>query len=244
MLAMIMVGACHGTTATPSSAPPRLGAHVYATKAFKVPFTVTVPANMPVEPAADETNFVTWGWFKSQSESEPAIRIMAPVSVFPPGNSMPSSPPANYLQYLRSLAAVGARFSDETTLNVDGHPATILTATAADGVVLDGAVGCPVPETNAKSCFALESTLVLRLAVIDLGNGVTLVAWMRTGAGSAEQANEFNDFEQMLATIRFSNRPAETTTATPTATSATRSPFTADPRLSEGTYSTGRLTLD
>jgi len=209
LMTMILLSACHNASPT----PPAADAHGYTTKSFRVPFTATVPADMPATPATDEHNFVTWGQFKTSSETEPAIRFMLPVSVFPPGSTAPTPPPANYLQYLRKLSAAGARFADETSLNVDGHPATILTATAAAGVVLDGAVGCPTTETDPKSCFALESTLVLRLSVIPLDGGLTLVAWVRTGPTATDQVSQFKHFEQMLTSIRFASRSPDASVA-------------------------------
>jgi hypothetical protein len=175
------------------------------TSAFVVPFAVEVPPVLPLAPAADEPNFLTW----LGANEGPVVRFLVPVGVIQPGSKVATATPKDYLAYLLGLAAVGARFSDQTTLRVDGRPATLLTATT-NGPELEGSLGCRIPGSGA--CFGLVSSPIIRLAVIDLGDGRTLVAWGRVNdlhtpaspaAASAEQAVAFNTFQQLLASIQF-----------------------------------------
>ena len=180
----------------------------YVTRAFSVPFEVTVPDVLPTEPSIDEPNFVTW---ESTATEGPAVRFLAPVNVFPPGATATTAPPEDYLAYLLAQAEHGAVFADRTETTVGERPATLLTATVEEA--LDGSLGCPEEDMSAGDCFGLQPELTLRMAVIDVGDR-TLLAWLRhDDSSAADVAEEFASFEEMLASVSFRDEGAVTTVA-------------------------------
>jgi hypothetical protein len=139
---------------------------------------------------------VTW----EAGSVDRALRVLVPVSVYPPGGTGRTPPPADFLGYLLAQREHGAEFSDITETTVDGRPATIVTATVADH--LDGSLGCPDEQLPAPDCFGLQPELILRIAVIDTGEQ-TLLAWVRDTRGDGSTAPEYESFMEMLATLRF-----------------------------------------
>lgn len=187
-------------TTTAETTAPVNGA-TYATKAFDVPFDVTVPAWLPNAPSIDQPDFVTW----ETPDGVRAVRALIPVAVYPPDGSGTTPPPKDYLTYLLAQADHGAHFTDQTQTTVGGRPATILTASSDDH--LEGSIGCPEATMAAGDCFGLQPDLSLRIAVIDDGDK-TLLVWLRTNVG-VDAAVELASFDQMLASIRFSDRDVE-----------------------------------
>jgi hypothetical protein len=201
---VLMAVAC-GTSDTPSdtssavAAPP--AGTTYLTTEFVPKLEVTVPAWLPHEPSADEPNFLTW--IGEGVWVDRAVRFLVPVNLYEPGSATASAPPANYLAYLAYLRTQdqhGAQFTDETTVTVGGRPATVMTATTTTS--LDGSLGCPADGIPAAGCFGLQPELTLRIAIIDATN-TTLLAWARAITGTADAAQEFDDFERMLANLQF-----------------------------------------
>ena len=133
------------------------------------------------------------------TDADRAVRVLAPVNVYPPGGTGTSPPPQDYLAYLLSQTDHGAQFTDVTTTTVGGHPATILTATTKNS--LDGSLGCQEEGMAAADCFGLQPDVVLRIAVVDAGDQ-TILIWLRNTVG-VDEADQLEDFEQMLSTIRF-----------------------------------------
>lgn len=217
---LILVGAaaCAGTSTSPgpspsteassasASASPSASEPVgerYTSTAFAVPLTVIVEPVLKSPPIADTTNLLTWDAAADDNEK---IRFLIPVEVHPPGNPTPQPPPTDYLAYLQGQASYGAFFSAVSTITVGGHAATLMTATTTRG--LNGSLGCPVigvdnPERGGVGeCFGLQPDVILRIAVIDMGSGTTLLAWARTGIEAPD--HEFNAmFERMLANLQF-----------------------------------------
>ena len=190
-----------GASTTPASARPsasELIGESYTTTSFAVPLTVIVEPVLSSPPTSDTTNLLSWDAAASDNEK---IRFLIPVEVYPPGTSTPQPPPADYLAYLQGQTAQGGQFSDVSTSSVDGHSATLMTATTTNS--LDGSLGCPVIGADpGEGCYGLQPDLILRIAVIDLGGGATLLAWARTGTDAPN--DEFNAmFERMLASIQF-----------------------------------------
>ena len=214
LLILIGAAACTGPSASPSasasteasSAPvspsPSVSEPVgdrYTTTSFAVPLTVIVEPLLKSPPISDTTNLLTWDAAADDNEK---IRFLIPVEVYPPGSSSPEPPPTDYLAYLQGQASQGAQFSDVSTITVDGHAATLMTATTTES--LNGSLGCPVLGTNdpGEACFGLQPEFILRGAVIDMGGGTILLAWARTGFEAPD--DEFNAmFERMLANLRF-----------------------------------------
>ena len=79
-----------------------------------------------------------------------------------------------------------SRFEDES------HPSGFL----------DGTLGCPEAGADQfDGCFGPQPDLLLRLAIVDVGDQ-TLLAWARTPKGAPDEAF-VEMFEQMLTTVQF-----------------------------------------
>ena len=197
-----------GTPATPASTP----ATTYASKLFVVPFDATPPAWLSTTPPVELPNFVTW----ETKDATRAVRFLVPVKLYRPGSTATSAVPKDYLAYLLGQAKQGGRFTDLVKTSVGGRPATILTATTS--TQLEGSLGCPKAGMGAGDCYGLQPDLVLRIAVVEVGDK-TLLAWLRTSRSATVQdrATASASFEQMLASVRFSNRAVQATPAGPVA---------------------------
>jgi hypothetical protein len=172
----------------------------YTSVAFVVPLTLTLNELLNPVPILDTPNLLTWDAAASDNDK---VRFLLPVEVYRPGSSTPEPPPADYLGYLQDQAENGAAFGDVTALTVDGRPATLLTGTTSTS--LNGSLGCAIKGGDPGSlldCFGLQPQFSLRIAVIDMGDNTTLLAWART---DAEVPNEpfLDRFERMLGTIEF-----------------------------------------
>jgi hypothetical protein len=108
--------------------------------------------------------------------------------------------PKDYVTYLLGLSRYGADLSAPTTLDVDGHPATVVTASTDTG--LDGSLGCQAADLPPKDCFGLQEFALLHIAVIDV-DGTTLLAWARTVSDSPDAEHDFAAFENLLGDVRF-----------------------------------------
>ena len=196
-----------GTT-VPATNDDKSGS-AYATKAFNIPFDVTLPGWLDATPSVEQPNFVTW-----QSPTvHRAVRVLVPVTIYPPDGTGPTSPPADYLDYLLAQTDRGAHFTDQTKATVGDKPATIVTATVDDS--LDGSLGCPDNTTAAHDCFGLQPEVVLRIAVVDTGT-TPLLIWLRGDIGTdMTTANE--SFAELLASIHFRDRPVQAPATTTTA---------------------------
>jgi hypothetical protein len=171
----------------------------YASTTFAVPFDVAVPAWLPSAPYAEEPNFVAWQ--ANADDIGLKVRFLVPVNVYPPGGTGPTPPPQDYLAYLRGQSDYGAHFADVTEMTVGGRPATILTVTTDRS--LDGSLGCQKEGMTAADCWGLQPGLILRIAVIPVGDE-TLLVWLRGDAGATQTFTAHLDsFEQMLANLRF-----------------------------------------
>jgi hypothetical protein len=140
----VLVSGGGGKTSAPTTAstppPASAASQTYSSKAFVVPFTVTVDAALKSPPIRDSSHFLTWDAGASQ---ENKVRFLVPVVVFRAGKETPQAPPKEYLKYLMAQAKDGAVFSNVTKITVDGHPATLMdtTGTAPEGF-LSGLLGC------------------------------------------------------------------------------------------------------
>ncbi|KOV90972.1 hypothetical protein ADK65_36570 [Streptomyces sp. NRRL B-1140] len=175
----------------------------YTSKAFAVPFTVSVPASLGTRPAQDTRTFLTW----DRSESD-KVRFLLPVVVYPPGKNEPVKPPGSYRAYLallRGLTDYHAKWRDRVGTKVDGHPATLMTATTDWS--LNGTLGCPEADGDAHDdCYGLQPEYTQRLAVIDIGARTPLVSWTTVNTDQQrDTAAEFARFEAMLRSVRFSD---------------------------------------
>jgi hypothetical protein len=168
----------------------------YSSDTFSVPFDVEVPSWLPADPSTEESHFVTW---ESTTEDR-KVRMLVPVSVYVPGEAQPTPPPSDYLAYLRTQEAVGASFTDETTLEISGRSATVLTATTDRA--LDGDLGCHAEGMAAVDCWGLQPELLLRIAVIPLEDS-TLVAWSRAVQDEPGTDEQFADFDAMVASLEL-----------------------------------------
>jgi hypothetical protein len=102
--------------------------------------------------------------------------------------------------YLDYLSELGASFDDVVETTVDGHPATVMTATTSTS--LDGSIGCHEEGLFAADCFRVQPDLILRMAVIDTEAGPLLI-WVRDIRGADDRELEYDSFDEMLASLRF-----------------------------------------
>jgi hypothetical protein len=197
----VVLAACASASPTPSAssqASVAAGAEYRATN-FSLPFMVIVGALLKSPPTSDTTGLVSWDAAASDNEK---VRFLIPVELWPPESTAPQPPPVAYLDYLRGLTAEGAVFSDESSIIVGGHQATLLTATT--GTSLDGSLGCPVQGADrSDGCFGLQPEFSLRIAVVeDMGGGTPLLAWARTASDAPDDAFVAM-FEAMLGSVQF-----------------------------------------
>ena len=200
--ALTGIAGCGVTPRSSASAPSaslsgNLG-QSYTTTSFKVPLTVVVEPLLKSPPMLETPGLLSWDALASTDEK---VRFLVPVELYPPGSSTPQPPPANYLDYLRGQASHGAKFSNISTLTIDGHPATLMTATTTIG--MDGSLGCPfIGADRGEGCYGFQPDLSLRIAVIDVGHANTLLAWARTSVSTPDDAF-VSSFERMLASVHF-----------------------------------------
>jgi hypothetical protein len=187
-------GATTSGTATASSAPP------YAARHFVPHLTVAPPPWLPAQPVLDERHFLTW--VGEGADVDRAVRFMSPVGINDPGHHPRrlSPVPRDYVAYFLGLRAHGAEITDRTTLDVDGHHATLVTARTS--TALSGSLGCPERDLDPDHCYGLQTYALVRLAMIDL-DGSWLLAWARTLPGSPTSDQDFAGFEDLLARLRF-----------------------------------------
>jgi hypothetical protein len=170
-----------------------------------LPLTVTVDAALKSPPNPDSRNLLSWD--AAASDATNAVRFLVPVELYRPGSSTPEAPPKDYLTYLQGQTKDGAEFSAATRITVDGHPATLMNVTRTIDAshpegFLDGSLGCPRRGADrAEGCFGPQPDLLLRPAVIDVGQ-TTLLAWARMNKDNPDQAF-VGMFERMLTTVRF-----------------------------------------
>jgi hypothetical protein len=207
-LALLAVGGCSsgGSTSGPAkastSSPSSPVGQTYASKAFAVPLTITVPASFfKAQPNSDTNTFLTW--FTGSEARYHKARFLLPVALYRPGQTAPEKPPKDYLTYLRGLSGQGATLADEKKITVDGHSATLMTVTSTQH--LDGAEGCPqtqgVPDA-AGDCYGPQPEAAARIAVIDV-SGRTLLAWAGINKDAPDQSAFFAEFETMLKSVQF-----------------------------------------
>lgn len=177
-----------GTDAAPTT---------YHSTSFVAPFEVTLPDWVTPEPSAEMPNFVTW----EGAQVDRAIRFLVPLNVYPPGTSTPTDVPEDYVSYLLGQAEDGAVFEDVVETTVDGHPATVVTATTS-GEHLDGSLGCQEQGLAAEDCFGLQPETIARIAVIETDAGPLLV-WVRDIRGADDRDLEYESFDEMLASLHF-----------------------------------------
>lgn len=211
LLLTTLLTSCATTAPRPGSAGSALttasaSGPVYASTSFVVPFDVSPPTWVNPKPAEETPNFVTW-----EAPNAPAVRFLAPATVYRPGEKGHTEIPKDYLSYLLGQKSVGAHFRDQTRGTVGGEPATLVTATTDRS--LDGSLGCPAKNTPAAACFGLQPDLELRIAVVQ-AHGRTLLIWMRTDKSTSRPAvaAKVRSFDDMLASVRFSSRAVQPAT--------------------------------
>ena len=205
-LTLLVIAGCSSSASTPApptaspSSPSSPTGQTYASKAFVVPLAVTVDASLKSPPNPDSRNLLSWD---AADGSGNKVRFLVPVNLYRPGSSSPGAPPKDYLTYLRGLTSQGVKLSNVTKVTVDGHSATLMSATTTTGPgLLNGSLGCPaVGADQAEGCFGVQPDLSLRIAVIPVGNS-TLLAWARTSKASPDAAFVAM-FETMLKSVRF-----------------------------------------
>jgi hypothetical protein len=204
-LTLLILPGCSsgGSTSGPAKASTSSPVgQTYASKAFAVPLTITVPASFfKAQPNSDISTLLTW--FTGSEARYHKVRFLLPVALYRPGQTAPETPPKDYLAYLRGLSGQGATLADEKKITVDGHRATLMTVTAEHD--LDGSIGCPqtqgVPDAGGD-CFGAGPAAAIRIAVIDV-SGRTLVTWAGINTGASDESAFFAEFEAMLKSVQF-----------------------------------------
>ena len=168
-----------------------------------MPLTITVDASLKSPPHLDSRNFLFWD---AANSSYNKVRFLVPTNLYRPGSFISEAPPKDYLKYLQGLTSHGVKLSNVVKITVDGHPATLMTATStAAGYpqgFFDGTLGCPnTGADQAEGCYGIQPENVTRLAVIPVGN-TTLLAWARTSKANPDEAF-FAMFEETLKSVRF-----------------------------------------
>jgi hypothetical protein len=201
-LTLLVMAGCSSAASTsgPATASPSSPAgQTYASKAFVVPLAVTVGASLKSPPNPDSRNLLSWDAAVGSSNK---VRFLVPVNLYRPGSPAPEAPPKDYLAYLQGLTSEGVKLSNVTKVTVDGHPATLMSATSTTDQGFDGSLGCPkVGADQSEGCFGVQPDLILRIAVIPVGNSPLLV-WTRTSKASPDDAFVAM-FETMLNSVRF-----------------------------------------
>ena len=196
-------GSTSGSAKASTSSPSSPVGQTYASKAFAVPLTITVPASFfKAQPNSDANTLLTW--FTGSGEARfHKVRFLLPDSLYRPGQTAPEKPPKDYLTYLRGLSRQGLTLADEKKITVDGHSATLMTGTAEHD--LDGSIGCPQiggPPDAGGDCFGWGPAAEARIAVIDV-SGRTLVTWAGINKGASDESAFFAAFEAMLKSVQF-----------------------------------------
>jgi hypothetical protein len=180
-----------GVVVAPAGAP-------FASRFFDLPLTVTPPPILRPGPI-DAAGLLAW---QSSATEEKKIRFMLPAQIYRPGKATAEAPPKDYLGYLQSLTASGTKLTATKKTQVDGHPATLLTILGSGTTDVAGSLGCPEHGGDkVDDCFGPQPDLLIRMAVIDLGDK-TLLSWSRVPATNPDQTF-IDSFEQMLATVHF-----------------------------------------
>ena len=208
------VAACGAAPSSPGRASEAAGTSAaspktYASTSFVVPFDVTPPSWLAAQPQIEQSRFVTW-----EAADQPAVRVLAPANLYRPGDTVTSDVPADYVRYLLGQTKNGGHFADQTTETISGQPATVITATTDTS--LDGSLGCPTASTAASDCFGLQPDLALRIAVVKVHDQALLI-WLRMDEKTVPTQGkaQIKRFEDMLATLRLSDRDPTTASASP-----------------------------
>ena len=185
------------TPAAPATTPSASATAGYSTTTFGTPIDFMAPAFVPAEPTEESPHFMTF----VADDNSVAIRFLQPVVVYTPGSSTTSPVPADYVAYLLGQTDHGATFADRADITVDGHKATVVTATT--GRSINGSLGCPDTSMTAEDCFGLQPEFYMRLAVVTTDGGPLLI-WLRSGAEVTDDVAAATDrFEQVLAGVHF-----------------------------------------
>ena len=181
-----------------SSTPPRN--FDYSTKLLDPPLDFDLPSFLDTTPGDEGAAFVTWG----SPDGSVAVRVLRPVVVYAPGATTTSPVPAEYVKYLIGQADHGAHFVDRVETKVDGHDASVLTATT--GQSIDGSLGCPGTGIDADKCFGLQPEFSLRMAVITTDKGPLLI-WLRSRSdATSDLAAATERFDSFLRGVHFARR--------------------------------------
>ena len=193
-LMVASLAACAGASSTseksagspgPSGSSAQAATTGYASTSFVVPFDVAPPSWLDAQPQIEQANFVTW-----EAPDLPAVRFLAPVNVYRPGNTTATDVPPDYVGYLLGQARNGGHFADQVEEDIDGRPATLVTATTDRA--LDGSLGCPTATTSAAECFGLQPNLVLRIAAVNI-HDQTLLIWLRMDKNTDQREEQGAD---------------------------------------------------
>jgi hypothetical protein len=199
-----LISGCAGSpTVKGSATPPSTKATTAASGTafnsakFGVPLSLEVDPLLTPAPTQDSKGLL---WWPAKANDNDRIRFLLPAEYYPAGRSPAKAPPSDYASYLKSLTDKGVRYTDRTSVMVDGTTVSVMSGTTTNG--LDGSLGCPtIGADQAEGCFGIQPDYMLRIAVLKHGTS-SILAWARTDSKSPN--TEFlHRFDAMLHTVKF-----------------------------------------
>jgi len=181
--------------------------HPFASTNFGVPFTVeSFPKWLTTESVTNEEDLYEWViWNRCPDHATECIGLQFNRYSHVQGPTARTRVTyASYLAYLDGLGRSGAvTIGNRTTTTVGGRPAVVYTISAPKDI-LDG-VGCH--SLYNAPCDDFYAGVPGRYAVVDTGDldpdGEVMVIWTRAGAVATAEQGWQQQFDQMLATVRF-----------------------------------------
>ena len=192
-------------SSTPTSTPPQ---HFdYSTKLLDPPLDLDLPSFLDATPGDEGAAFVTWG----SPDGSVAVRVLGRSSSTQRARRRRSPVPSDYVKYLLGQADHGAHFVGRVETKVDGHAATVLTATTDKSI--DGSLGCPGTGIAADKCFGLQPEFSLRIAVVTTDKGPLLI-WLRSNSDTTADLSAATErFDAFLRGVHFAHRAVTTESA-------------------------------
>lgn len=184
---------------------------LFASTDFGVPFSVeSLPSWLTTQtliPTSEALEWVTWNRCPQDVENECIGLSFNRYSSVQSPASRKAVTFTSYLAYLDQLGSSGqVQIASRKETRVDGLRAVVYDIRASSEI-LDG-VGCH--ELGAAKCDDFFADVPGRYAVIDTGSldptGAVLNVWTRAGGVGPAEAGWTEQFDQMLAGLRFVTR--------------------------------------
>jgi hypothetical protein len=168
-------------------------------RSSELPVAVSVVPDVELEttPTDDTATLLSFAARRSDDEF---VRFLEPEIVYLDGASTPSPVPTDYVTYLKSLRAQGAKIGQQTTVIVGGVRGHEFAISSLKNI--ENSIGCPATGGIANdTCWGITAGLALRFVVLTV-RGRVLLIWARTGLNQPDPRFD-SDFQKMLATVTF-----------------------------------------